>query len=374
MAHAYTPGLKVTESTLLEKERKLPIKGKVIVEKGQKVSGDDVVARTELPGNVTTLNIAGILSIPPEDIKNYMLKKEGDEVKKGEIIAQSKGLFGLFKTTVESPIDGTIESISSITGQVILREYPQPIEIKAYIDGTIKTVLPEEGVIVETWASLIQGIFGFGGERRGYIKVVVSSPDEVLTENHITPDMKGCLIVGGSLVTTQAIKKALSIGVKGVVAGGIEDHSIKEILGKDIGVAITGSEPINITVIVTEGFGRMRMAERTFNLLKKLDGELASFSGATQIRAGVIRPEIIVSREKPTKVSTKMSLEEGLKIGMMVRIIREPYFGKIGRVTKLPVELTEIETESKVRILEVELEEEKKRIMVPRANVEIIEM
>ncbi len=373
MAHAYTPGLKVTESILLRKERKLPIKGKVVVKKGEKVSGDDVVARTEIPGNVTTLNVAGILSVPPEDVKNYMLKKEKDPVKKGEIIAQSKGLFGLFKTNVESPIDGIIESISSITGQVILREPPQPIEVKAYIDGVVKEVIPDEGVVIETWGSFIQGIFGFGGERRGYIKMVASSPEDILTEKDITEDMKGCLVVGGSLITTDAIKKALSLGVKGIVAGGIEDHSIREVLGRDIGVAITGSEPIGISVIVTEGFGKMRMAERTFKLLKKLDGQLASFSGATQIRAGVIRPEIIVTREKPIKTITKMSLEEGLKIGMMVRIIREPYFGKIGKVTNLPVELTKIETESKVRILEVELEEEKKRVMVPRANVEIIE-
>jgi len=57
---------------------------------------------------------------------------------------------------------------------------------------------------------------------------------------------------------------------------------------------------------------------------------------------------------------------------MAVRIIREPYFGMIGKVVDLPVALENIETESKVRVLEVELENNK-RVKLPRANVEIIE-
>ncbi len=57
---------------------------------------------------------------------------------------------------------------------------------------------------------------------------------------------------------------------------------------------------------------------------------------------------------------------------MQVRIIREPHFGGIGTVVNLPVDLEDIETESKVRILEVELAG-KERIRLPRANVEIIE-
>ncbi|HDD69413.1 MAG TPA: hypothetical protein ENG61_03545, partial [Candidatus Korarchaeota archaeon] len=58
--------------------------------------------------------------------------------------------------------------------------------------------------------------------------------------------------------------------------------------------------------------------------------------------------------------------------GTLVRIIREPYFGQIGRVVSLPIELQVIETESKVRVAEVELEGGK-RVVVPRANLEIIE-
>ncbi|MEO0134145.1 MAG: hypothetical protein ABIK72_05265, partial [candidate division WOR-3 bacterium] len=180
----------------------------------------------------------------------------------------------------------------------------------------------------------------------------------------------------GSLVTLEALKKAREVGVRGIVVGGIEDETIKNFLGYDIGVAITGQENCNLTLIITEGFGRMKMAEKTFSLLKSLERKIASMNGATQIRAGVIRPEIIVTQRdsfNKKQMEDSFKYSQGLEIGTPVRIIREPYFGMIGKVVSLPVELQKIETESYVRVVEVELED-KRRIIVPRANVEIIEV
>lgn len=372
MAHAYTPGLKVTERTKVIKDRRLPLAGEVLVSVGQEVSGNDIVARTALPGNVTTLNVAGLLGVPPEDITGMMLKKSGEAIEKDEIIAQSKGFLGLFKSVVRSPIKGTIESISEITGQVILREPPQPVAVTAYIDGEVIQVYPEEGVLVETTASLVQGIFGIGGETRGELLTVVISPDDVLTASDIDENHKDKIIIGGSLCEYSALEKAKTVGIKGIVVGGVEDETLRKFLGYDIGVAITGSEKTGITLVVTEGFGRMRMANHTFKLLKSLNGKIGSMNGATQIRAGVIRPEVIVPCEDK-KMEVKSSIREGgLEIGTPVRIIRQPYFGLLGKVVALPVELQTIETESKVRVLEVELENGK-RVTLPRANVEIIE-
>ena len=51
MAHAYTPGLKVTERAVVRKTRRLPLLGEVLIEKGKAVSPDMIVARTDIPGN-----------------------------------------------------------------------------------------------------------------------------------------------------------------------------------------------------------------------------------------------------------------------------------------------------------------------------------
>lgn len=376
MAHAYTPGLKVTEGMTIQKERRLPLEGEVLVETGTTVKAEDVVAKADLPGNVQLLNVANLLSVPPEEVAEHVLKSVGETVSEDEIIATTKGLFGLFKSQALSPIDGTIESISDVTGQVILREPPIPVEVKAYTDGTVTEVLPNEGVTVETYGTYIQGIFGIGGETIGNLTVVAESPGDTLTAEQILSEHQDNILVGGSLVTTDAIQEAIQNGVKGIIAGGIDDADLRELLDYELGVAITGSEEIGITLVITEGFGSIAMAEQTFTLLKAREGMQTSINGATQIRAGVVRPEIViplVSDTIETRETGKDGSTEGvLEIGSAVRIIREPYFGQLGRVTELPVELQNLETEAQVRVLRVELADGQQTTL-PRANVEAIE-
>ncbi|MGI6358948.1 MAG: hypothetical protein ACOX2K_09705 [Bacillota bacterium] len=374
MAHAYTPGLKVTDSTLVVKRRRLPILGEVLVKKGDRVTPDTIVARTKIPGDPETLNVATKLGLEAEDVPEVMLVKEGDFIKKGQVIALKKSFFGLFKTPLESPIDGTVDNISTITGQITLRGPAIPIEIHAYIPGVVDEVLDREGVVVSTPAALIQGIFGVGGERQGELVVAVKDPSEVLTGDKITPNMKGKVVVGGSLVTLDAIRKGDEVGVAGLVAGGIIDKDLVEFLGYDIGVAITGQEDIDLTIILTEGFGQIRMADKTFHLLQKLNGKVASINGATQIRAGVMRPEIIVALDHLLEKQefAESEAEGGMAIGTHLRIIREPWFGKLATVVELPPELHVIESGSKARVLVAELADGT-RVTVPRANVELIE-
>jgi len=374
MGHAYTPGLKVTEKVLLTKKRILPLKGEVLVKVGDKVKPDTVVARTLLPGNVEPFNVANVLGIPPEDIMYHMLRKEGERVKQGEVIAKSKSFFGLFSSECKSKAEGSVESISSITGQVLIRGNPIPVEIKAYLEGEVMEVYEREGVAVSSWGSFIQGIFGIGGETHGEIKVVVKDNTEVLTDKLIDRECKDKVIVGGSLVTADALKKAISMEAKGIVVGGFDDKDLRDFLGYDLGVAITGSEELGITLVVTEGFGQINMAEKTFSLLKSKQGKMACINGATQIRAGVIRPEVVIPYAGDVhKKEAKEEFENiGLTEGYPVRVIREPYFGHLGKVSALPPALQKLESESSARVLEVEFQDKTKAI-IPRANVEMLE-
>jgi len=372
MAHAYTPGLKVTEGITIEKIRRLPLDGEVLVEVGTKVKAEDVVAKADLPGNVQLLNVANLLSLPPDEIEENMLKNPGDTVSKDEIIASTKGLFGLFKSQAHSPIDGVIESISDVTGQVILREPPIPVEVKAYTDGTVTETIPKEGVKVETYGTYIQGIFGVGGETLGELVVITDSPRDELKAEQILPEHKDKILVCGSLVTTDVIQNGIKHGVKSIIAGGIDDADLRQLLGYELGVAITGSEELGITLVVTEGFGSIAMAERTFALLKAREGMKTSINGATQIRAGVVRPEIVIPFVSDGEVPDVEDTVGLLDIGTPVRVIREPFFGKLGRVTELPIELQKLETEAEVRVLQVEFEDGEKSTL-PRANVEAIE-
>ena len=115
------------------------------------------------------------------------------------------------------------------------------------------------------------------------------------------------------------------------------------------------------------------MSERTFDLLKKHNGEFVSVNGATQIRAGVIRPEIVIPLDKK-KIPDDNNRTEGnlgIQQGSLVRVIRAPYFGKIGEVVDLPSELQKMESETMVRVANVQINDE--TFVVPRSNLEMLE-
>jgi len=372
LGSAYTPGLTVSGDIVVRRTRRLPIKGEVLVGIGDMVEPTTPIARALLPGNLQTMRIADPLGVEPKDAMAFMIVKVGDPIEKGDLVATGKKLFGIFKApTAVSEHTGTVESYSDITGNALIREPSIPIDMNAYIKGKVAEVLPQEGAIIETRCAMVQGIFGVGGERQGSLRQAVSSPDEVLDENHILDSDAGKILVGGAGMTAAAIKRASSVGAAGIIAGGIKDSDLIEFLGYDIGVAITGSEKINLTLMVTEGFGFLPMASRTFELLKSLEGHECSINGATQIRAGVIRPELIVPEPRTTGEASKEAKILSLNIGTQIRVIREPYFGLLANVTDLPAELVTLDSGTHVRVLRAKLNSGEE-VTVPRANVEII--
>ena len=374
MAQAYTPGLLVSRGCRWRCRRLLPVTGNVLVAVGDSVNAEQVVARTFLPGDAVPVNLAKRLGVSASELSRRMLRPIGVRVELGETLARSKGFFGFFQAEFPSPLAGTIESISKVTGQVILRGAPIAVQVVAYLAGTIIEVVPDEGVVVEAVVALIQGIFGVGGEAFGTLQVVAKSPDEDLTEQVIKPEHRGCIVIGGRRITGAAIRKAIEVGAAAVIAGGIDDHDLREILGYDLGVAVTGTEKLGTTIIVTEGFGEIAMARRTFDLLASHAGRAASVNGATQIRAGVMRPEIVIPLSQPLTEAQRDAgrVVGALNVGSPVRIIREPYFGALGTVTRLPHEQVLLASESLARVVEVNLADGQP-VMVPRANVELIE-
>ena len=96
------------KNTEIFKERRLPLKGQVKSKTGDIVKPDDVIANTDLPGNVQMINVANLLNADASDIENYMIKGKGESIEKDDLLAETKGLFGFFKSSVPSHVSGKI--------------------------------------------------------------------------------------------------------------------------------------------------------------------------------------------------------------------------------------------------------------------------
>ena len=353
------------------KEYEAPTDGVIedVSEKSGRVVIREEFGKEEPP---VSFDAAFELGCKPRDLPKFMIKKIGDEVKRGQFIAKKGEAQAFFTKTARAPISGIIAEVNDQTGYVTIARPFKEVVVKGYITGTVKEVIPARGVIVEAPAVRLTGIFGVGRETHGDLKVLCQSPDQTLTEEMITPDCEGKILVGGAFATNEALKKAVEVGAKGVITGTASYLNIVRSLGVKLGVGITGQEDIPTTVILLEGFGHLAMHQEAFNVLKSLEGRHASINGATQIRAGAIRPEVIVPFPDWTGeiLETKV-IDEDLSVGQRIRVINAPYFGELGTIVAIPREPVLVETEAKVPVVEVELASSGQRVVVPRANVEV---
>ena len=370
MTQALTPGLQVLAGTVVRKVRELPVPGRILCKQGDTVTPHAVVALAELPGDLYILRIPESLGIEPFEAIKGLKVNEGDVIAEGQLVCEHVGLFRLFRSRLHAPVDGTVEFVARSTGHVGLRLAPHAIELRAYMPGTVVGIDPGKSVTIETRGAFIQGIFGVGGERYGTVRMLDGGPRKVVGAKKIPADAAGQVLVGGTRPTLEALERAAEVGAAGLVVGSIDDQTLGSYLGYDLGMAVTGHEDVPVTVIVTEGFGWLPMAERTHALLRSLEGRAASINGATQVRAGAVRPEIIVAREGG-EAGGEQGAGTGLRVGAAIRIIRVPHFGATAEVVALPPEPQRIETGARTRVLEARLPNGD-LVTVPRANVELL--
>ncbi len=374
MAQSFTPGLKISSNVSVTKLRELPVPGEILFKEGDRVKADDIVARAFLPGELHILRIAEKMGVEPFEVIRGLKVVVGEAVDATTLLCEHAGLFGLFKSRFFSPVEGVIELINEQTGHVAVRGPSRPIMVKAYIPGRVKSVSPGKSVVIESEAAMVQGIFGVGGERRGELKVLPVPNDKSLLPSDLPEKLKGLVVVGGTNPSLETIQHAANSGAAGLVVGSIDDQALAGYLGFEIGIALTGDEDIPMTLIATEGFGNISISERVISLLQKFDGKSASINGATQVRAGALRPEIVIDLDvQQTAMSKPESIkeQEGLYPGREIRIIRVPFFGKRAVVKSLPSETQKIETGAYCRVLEAQLEDGS-LVTVPRANVEVV--
>ncbi|MHB0885006.1 MAG: hypothetical protein ACYC41_03910 [Bacillota bacterium] len=324
--------------------------------------------------------VAKKLDVWPASLKTYMRFREGDEVRQGMILAASPSTAGL--DYAYSPISGVIEKVCTKTGTVTIVRPVKVTAVDAYFAGRVESVIPERGAVIAATGTLIEGVFGVGFEHHGPLAVLTGSPEEDLDPATITDAHGGKVIVAGRRVTLEGLRRAVDVGACGAICGGVDHLDLVEWLGQEIEVGITGQEDVDFTLILTEGFGALPMDEPVFATLLAADGRVASVNGTTHVRAGVIRPEVVIVGQ-PGEAGDSGAFEGGaaevgripreptLIEGAVVRLVGTRRFGQRGQVVEGPAERPALGTEARVKVVRVRLEDGTV-ISVPQANIEVL--
>lgn len=348
--------LRVLELTRIRRERLLPTRGEVLVANGARVGALEIVARTDSVSRIRAVPLGRYLRIPENRLEKFLLKKPGETVAARDIIASKPEFFGALQRVYRAPGNGRIAALNG--SWLSFELFDEPFELDALYRGTIVNVMPRMGVVIESVGTLVQGIWGGGGECHGIVKKMVDSPDEILTEEKIDVNSRGSILVAGAGVTEQAIRQAIKEQAVGLILGGLHPD-LRELV-----------KTLKFPTLVIDGLGECPMSSAVFQLLTAHSGDEGSLNTAMQ---SLDRPEVFIPTIASSSVTGTALPPPTLvaQIGACVRILGGPSRGEIGTISDMPDAPRTLE--SGVSAWGAEIQITTGNIFVPWENLELID-
>jgi hypothetical protein len=318
--------------------RRLPVAGEVLVQRGQKVSALQVIARAEMTRRYQIIDVARQLAQPEVDMDRVLLKAAGDEVEANEAVATNKSGLPLLRRVVRAPVAGQIAAIGP--GWVLLETERISIELQAFVNGTVSNIIPDRGAIIETNGAMITASCGFGGEAYGPLKRMVNAPFEAIQPERLDEAVKNRIILGGRTVDEPLLRIAEAAHVHGIIVGSIDASLLKL------------NPPTRVRVVATEGFGDISMSPFTFGVLGTLDNKEVSIRGTVpapfpDTAGGVGEQPPLVMTSTTREIGRPAGATEGgqkAQPGSRVRVTRGLLLGASGAIDSISSEPQAVES------------------------------
>lgn len=335
----------VVKDTAIQVHRQLASDGEITVEVGQRVMADEVVAIGQGAAYPLVVDAAGELNVAPADIVRGLNHAAGTTVKAGEVLVSVRA--GLRRKELRAREDGILVAVDPSTGQLRFQSNAARYELKAHVAGVVEAIEGRRLVTISATVTRIAGIWGIGGETVGVLRVVTPGDSDDLRPEMIDARASLAVLVASRGATADALKKAATVGVKAVILGSIDEVNLRGFLD-GIGRSevrwyvggpdwqLPSPQPLlPFTLIVTEGFGHVPMANEALATLRECEGREVAITGNTRLRYHLERPEIIIAQ--PGRAENRSANGQALlAMGTRVRIV-EPYrLGQVGIVLTPP--------------------------------------
>ncbi|MBN2146569.1 MAG: hypothetical protein JW726_04235 [Anaerolineales bacterium] len=340
--------------TTIRRERLLPVPGRVVARRGQRISPTDVVAEAVTEPEHILLDIGRGLGLSAKEADKYMAVKGGDQVSEGDVLA---GPVGVARRLVRSPHDGMV--VVAGEGQILLRKDTAPFELKAAYQGVIADLIGDRGVIVETTGALIQGVWGNGHSSYGLLSVLAHAPDEPFSAGQLEVSLRGSVVLAGYCEDEAVFQAGADLPLRGLI--------LASMLSRLIPVA----SKVGYPVIVIEGFGKIAMNSAAFKLLSSSDRRDLTINANQWDRYTGTRPEVILA--VPGSSQAELPDDTDLIVaGKHIRIVSPPYQGQLATVIDVPSSLSILPSGVSAAAATVRLEDGE-TVLVPLVNLDLID-
>lgn len=345
------------EMTTIRRERMLPEDaiGRVEAREGTTVNLRDIVARGVVPSRYVIVEAADFFNLKdPSDLGDLLVVEVGDSI---DIKTPLAGKAGGRGKRLLSPVKGIVAHVTE--GRIILQVTPETVELEAGLDGQVVHVEPMRGIIIESFGALVQGVWGNGRRVIGALRVEPDDGLESIYGEELDMQFRGAIVITKRPLKETGLLIIEDQGLVGVIAPSMEADLIDKVL------AVGGA------VMLTEGFGPVKMSATVFNLLNTFNGRQAALDAFLPDRWTARRPEVIINPTgRMTNRPPRPNINLTLATGSSVRLTRPPNAGQVGKIINLPKTPYLLENGLRVPCAGVELVTGEK-VTVPLANLEV---
>jgi len=330
--------------------------GQVLKPEGTRVDVRDVVVRGYLPNTHIIINAAEELRLRNvKNLKKFLLVKPRQRVNEGDAIVGKDPKRG---RRVFAPANGMVVYVGDDDGIVLFQELPEMLNLDAGSKGDIVAIQPGRGVQIETTGTLIQGVWGNG---RSFISTMRMEPYNGITSlslDTLETEYRNEIVVTKNPLTYDVLQMAEARQFGGLIAPSVNANLMDYLMS------------IDRAVMLTEGFGDMRMGSTMGKMFEEYDSFQATLDAYNAGSLDPRRPELIVNRI-PNEPPPEPNFRLALKRGMRIRITRAPYTGRFGKVVRIFDQPQIIGNDLRVMCALVELSSGD-AMMIPIANLEIV--
>ena len=269
---AVVPDVAICRHCVYGERFALPGPGRVVVNVGDTVTPADVVGFAVERGGIRVVDVAAALHLPARRIQEFLVIKEGQSVRAGELLAQRQGMVRSLQA--RAPADSRAMAVGA--GMVVLESFPSERPIRGAIPGRVLDVIAGEGLVIEDTGAILMASAIMGGDFAGPVKMAAPVPERVLRAEHIDATCHGTIIVGGIGDDAAALKRAADFGAQGVILGSVPSSWARQ--------------PLPLPVVITESYGQAPMNRLAFDTFGELAGSLV-FAVRRGSRVWVVSPD-----------------------------------------------------------------------------------
>jgi hypothetical protein len=362
--------------------RMLDEDGDVAVRPGDRVEpGTQLVSATVAEGRPMQINIAREFDMEADGVGRYLTKPVGSEFEEGEPIARARR--GLRSVTCRAPVQSTLTKFDETSGVATLVPQSNPQQLVAAVYGEVDSVVEHRGVWLRVGGSRVQGVLGLGRDTFGPLKVAVDRADREFTADMVDTEYRDSIVLAGMTLGTSALRRLIEVGARGVIVGGISDGELRRYMisgdREPSSMALWRNRPnefvphfegagYGLTVFVTEGFGRRRMAQPVFQYLSGQENSFVSLLVPNDNDVLSARPTLYISKDRPS--GNDLTQRVALRVGTLARMIDPEHLGMVVTCRSSVIE-SPSQTGVSREVVDIELSNGSRQL-VPASSLEVL--